>query len=361
MYSDMTKIELKNVSKVYDERIKAVNNVSFTVEDSEFVVLAGPSGCGKTTILRAIAGLESISSGEIIMNGKVINNISPKDRDIAMVFQNYALYPHLSVYDNMAFGLKLRRFNKEEIDERINEASEILEIKELLDRKPQQLSGGQKQRVALGRAIVRKPKLFLFDEPLSNLDTQLRTTMRIELAHLHKRLKTPMIYVTHDQVEAMTLGNKIVILKNGNLQQIGSPIEVYKKPVNRFVAGFLGSPPMNFIEGIIKDEEEYVFRSVDENILIRFEKNQYGFLHDLRKNFVFIGLRPEAIRINENDSIKGFDAYVDYIEYLGNEAILHFNIEKMNMTAIVSANDMFERNQKIKISFELGSLHFFNH
>lgn len=359
MYSDMTKIELKDVTKVYNGKIKAVNNVSFTVEGSEFVVLAGPSGCGKTTILRMMAGLESISSGEIFINGKAMNNISPKDRDIAMVFQNYALYPHLSVYENMAFGLKLRKYQKKDIDERINEAAEILEIRELLERRPQQLSGGQKQRVALGRAIVRKPKLFLFDEPLSNLDTQLRTTMRIELAHLHKRLKTPMIYVTHDQVEAMTLGEKIVILKDGNLQQIGKPVEVYNKPVNRFVAGFLGSPPMNFIEGIIKEEEEYVFRSVDEKILIRFDKNQYGFLHDLRKNFVFIGVRPEAIRINENDSIKGFDAYVDYVENLGSEAILHFNVAKMNMSAIVSANDIFEQNQKIKISFVLGSLHFF--
>lgn len=357
----MIQIELKEITKVYDKKIKAVDNVSFSVDGNEFVVLVGPSGCGKTTILRMIAGLEEVTSGKIIIDGKIINKVPPKDRDIAMVFQNYALYPHLSVYENMAFGLKLRKYNKKYIDEQINEAAEILEIEELLTRRPQQLSGGQKQRVALGRAIVRKPKLFLFDEPLSNLDAKLRTMMRTELAHLHKKLKTPMIYVTHDQVEAMTLGENIIILKDGKLQQIGKPVEVYQKPVNQFVASFFGSLPMNLIDGIIKKEETgYLFKSRDESITIRFEENKYNCLKELVEKSVALGIRPEDIKICEEDSSISFNASVNLVENLGSDMIIYFELDKIKMIARVLTAMKIEQDQKIKISFALSSVHFFD-
>ncbi|HQQ17425.1 MAG TPA: sn-glycerol-3-phosphate ABC transporter ATP-binding protein UgpC, partial [Fervidobacterium sp.] len=247
----MAQVVLEHVWKVYEGKVEAVKDANFVVEDKEFLVLLGPSGCGKTTTLRMIAGLEEITKGEIKIDGRVVNDVEPKDRDIAFVFQNYALYPHMTVYDNMAFGLKLRKVPKNEIDERVHEAAKILEIESLLDRKPRQLSGGQRQRVAVGRAIVRHPKVFLFDEPLSNLDAKLRVQMRSELKKLHARLEATIVYVTHDQVEAMTMADKIVIMKDGVIQQIGTPYEVYNRPANMFVAGFIGSPAMNFIEGKI--------------------------------------------------------------------------------------------------------------
>ncbi|MBK7978879.1 MAG: sn-glycerol-3-phosphate ABC transporter ATP-binding protein UgpC [Ignavibacteriae bacterium] len=242
----MANLSIKNLFKSYDQKNYAVNNVNIEIANGEFVVLVGPSGCGKSTILRMIAGLEDITKGEIFIDSRLVNNVSPKDRDIAMVFQNYALYPHMSVFENISFGLKLRKFSKEEINKRVNDASEILGLTDLLDRKPKQLSGGQRQRVALGRAIVRNPKVFLFDEPLSNLDAKLRVQMRTEISKLHKKLGTTMIYVTHDQTEAMTMGDKIVILNNGEVQQIDTPMNLYTKPKNKFVAGFIGSPAMNF-------------------------------------------------------------------------------------------------------------------
>ncbi len=245
----MATVELRNISKVYEGGVKAVDAANLTINDKEFVVLVGPSGCGKTTTLRMVAGLEEISSGELYIDGKLMNDVAPKDRDIAMVFQNYALYPHMTVYDNMAFGLRIRKYPKAEINTRVHEAAQILDIEELLDRKPRALSGGQRQRVAVGRAIVRKPKVFLFDEPLSNLDAKLRVQMRAELSSLHHRLQATMIYVTHDQVEAMTMGDRIVVLKDGLIQQIGTPLGLYNTPVNRFVAGFIGSPPHELREG----------------------------------------------------------------------------------------------------------------
>ncbi|HPE36148.1 MAG TPA: sn-glycerol-3-phosphate ABC transporter ATP-binding protein UgpC, partial [Spirochaetales bacterium] len=243
----MAKVVLTDVTKVYDGDVKAVDAANIVIEDKAFVVFVGPSGCGKSTTLRMIAGLEDISSGQILIDDELVNDVPPKDRNIAMVFQNYALYPHMSVYDNMAFGLKIRKVDKAEIDRRVREAAKILDIEKYLDRKPKQLSGGQRQRVAVGRAIVRNPKVFLFDEPLSNLDAKLRVQMRAEIIELHNRLQATMIYVTHDQVEAMTMGDKIVVMKDGVVQQIGSPLYLYNHPINKFVAGFIGSPPMNFI------------------------------------------------------------------------------------------------------------------
>ena len=258
----MATVKLENICKIYDGGVKAVDNVNIDIEDQEFVVLVGPSGCGKSTTLRMIAGLEDISSGTLTIDGKVVNDVPPKDRDIAMVFQNYALYPHMTVYDNMAFGLKIRKFDKAEIDKRVREAAKILDIEQLLERKPKALSGGQRQRVAVGRAIVRQPKVFLFDEPLSNLDAKLRVQMRAEISGLHHRLKATMIYVTHDQVEALTMADKIVVMKLGVIQQIGGPLELYNNPDNKFVAGFIGSPPMNFVTVTVKEDEKGVY--VDE-------------------------------------------------------------------------------------------------
>ncbi|PYK57877.1 MAG: sugar ABC transporter ATP-binding protein, partial [Verrucomicrobia bacterium] len=256
----MARIVLDNVSKIFKgpkgEEVRAVNNVSLTIEDREFLVLVGPSGCGKSTTLRMMAGLEEVSRGTISIDGKVVNDVEPKDRDVAMVFQNYALYPHMTVYENMAFGLKLRRYPRAEIDLRVSQAAEILGITPLLDRLPRALSGGQRQRVAVGRAIVRQPKAFLFDEPLSNLDAQMRVQMRMELSRLHQRLAVTMVYVTHDQIEAMTMGNRIAVLKNGEVQQIAGPLELYRRPANLFVAGFIGAPSMNIFRGVLSGDSD---------------------------------------------------------------------------------------------------------
>src|SRR5690242_17445241 len=249
----MAKVLLRDLNKSYDGGVHAVKNVNLEIRDHEFVVLVGPSGCGKTTTLRMVAGLEDITSGEISIDGKVVNNLAPMDRDIAMVFQNYALYPHMSVYQNMAFGLRMRKFERPEIDRRVKQAADVLGIHALLERRPRQLSGGQRQRVALGRAIVRNPRVFLFDEPLSNLDAALRVQMRVELKRLHERLETTAVYVTHDQVEAMTLGDRVVVMKDGWVQQVGEPLEIYSRPANKFVAGFIGSPAMNFIPTTINE------------------------------------------------------------------------------------------------------------
>ncbi|HNV87268.1 MAG TPA: sn-glycerol-3-phosphate ABC transporter ATP-binding protein UgpC, partial [Candidatus Omnitrophota bacterium] len=270
----MASVILKNVCKTYPGDVQAVANVNLEIRDKEFVVLVGPSGCGKSTTLRMIAGLEEISNGEVFIDGTLVNDVPAKNRDIAMVFQNYALYPHMSVYNNLAFGLKLRGYPKKEIDRRVREASEILGLTPLLSRKPKALSGGQRQRVAVGRAIVRKPKVFLFDEPLSNLDAKLRVQMRTELKKLHDRLRTTMIYVTHDQVEALTMGDRIVVMNEGLIQQVADPIGLYEKPMNRFVAGFIGSPPMNFIPGrIIRVDEDYYFQ--DKSFRVKVLEHTY--------------------------------------------------------------------------------------
>ncbi|HOD38832.1 MAG TPA: sn-glycerol-3-phosphate ABC transporter ATP-binding protein UgpC, partial [Candidatus Marinimicrobia bacterium] len=282
----MASIELKQIVKEFDKGAPIIKNLDLTINDGEFLVIVGPSGCGKSTTLRLIAGLEEVTRGEVYIDNRLVNNILPKDRDIAMVFQNYALYPHMTVYENMAFGLKLRKYPKSEIRQRVKEAADILELGDLLNRKPKQLSGGQRQRVALGRAIVRKPKVFLFDEPLSNLDAKLRVQMRTEIKKLHHHLKTTMVYVTHDQVEALTMGDRIVVMKDGVIHQIGSPSEIYQNPQDLFVAGFIGSPAMNFIPGVL---HRGVFQSNTNNIKLILEKSPYKEMDNVA---VVLGIRP---------------------------------------------------------------------
>jgi multiple sugar transport system ATP-binding protein len=291
----MATVTLRDVSKVFDGKVVAVNKFNLEINDREFIVFVGPSGCGKTTTLRMVSGLEEITAGEIAIDNVIVNDIPPKDREIAMVFQNYALYPHMSVYKNLAFGLKLRKYPKEEIDKRVKEAADILEIHDLLGRKPKELSGGQMQRVALGRAIVRNAKVYLLDEPLSNLDAKLRVEMRAELNRLHTRLQATMIYVTHDQVEAMTLGDRIVIMLDGLIQQVDTPINIYDYPVNKFVGSFIGSPPMNFINGtVIKDNGDLAFLFTDGQNKIRIPERIHKKVDSYIDKEVYLGVRPEA-------------------------------------------------------------------
>ena len=314
----MAKVELKNVCKSYEKKVEIVKNINLEVNDKEFIVLVGPSGCGKSTILRMIAGLEEITDGEIFIGEKVVNNVHPKDRDIAMVFQNYALYPHMNVYENMAFGLKMRKFKKDVIDKRVTEAAEILDLTEYLQRKPRQLSGGQRQRVALGRAIVRDPQVFLMDEPLSNLDAKLRVQMRFEIKKLHDTLKTTFVYVTHDQVEAMTMGDRIVVLNGGVIQQADTPEQIYNWPENIFVAGFIGSPAMNFIETQILPDKTIKLG----NYTIYPDDNLKAVIHnnDLIGKKVTIGIRPEHFSLNSN----GIKIIPELVEMLGSEKLVHF-------------------------------------
>ncbi len=325
----MATVELKDLNKVYDNGFHAVKDANINIQDQEFVVLVGPSGCGKTTTLRMIAGLEDISSGDLTIDSKRVNDIPPKDRDIAMVFQNYALYPHMTVHDNMAFGLKIRKFSKEDIQARVNEAARILDIEALLDRKPKQLSGGQRQRVAVGRAIVRHPKVFLFDEPLSNLDAKLRVQMRAEISSLHTRLNATMIYVTHDQVEAMTMGDKIVVMKDGVIMQIGDPLTLYNFPTNRFVAGFIGSPAMNFLTMKVSEEGGAIIGD-EGNFRIRFT----GKLAERAKpkvgQEVVFGIRPEDMVYAKDDAAQDtfIPATVEVVEPLGAEIHLYINTGK---------------------------------
>jgi multiple sugar transport system ATP-binding protein len=324
----VAEVELKGIHKTYPGNVQAVTDFNQTIHDKEFVVLVGPSGCGKSTVLRMIAGLEEITKGELFINGKRMNDLPPKSRDIAMVFQNYALYPHMSVYDNMAFGLKLRKFPKKEIDERVREAAEILSLTEYLKRKPKALSGGQRQRVAVGRAIVRKPKVFLFDEPLSNLDAKMRVQMRAELCQLHARIQATMVYVTHDQVEAMTMGNRIVVMKDGVIQQADEPMKIYNKPANMFVAGFIGTPPMNFFQG------EYDGGKVTiQKRTIEIEENLAKKLTDAKLSKVTIGIRPQDFRIARNDSETALEFTIELIELLGAEAYAHGQIGDSHLVA----------------------------
>jgi multiple sugar transport system ATP-binding protein len=356
----MATVELRNVSKVFGHDVRAVDNANITINDKEFVVLVGPSGCGKTTTLRMIAGLEDITSGEIYIDGIMVNEISPKDRDIAMVFQNYALYPHMTVYDNMAFGLKIRKYPKQEIQTRVNEAAQILHIEELLDRKPKALSGGQRQRVAVGRAIVRKPKAFLFDEPLSNLDAKLRVQMRAEISALHTRLQATMIYVTHDQVEAMTMGDKIVVLKDGLIQQIGSPLGLYNHPKNRFVAAFIGSPPMNIMNAKIIEKSGKII--VDEG---DFQIVAEGQTADKLKSYVdkevLFGIRPEDLVYTttpkKENNIK---THVEVVEPLGAE--IHLYVSTQNHQLIVRVQPRYEFHVGDEADFfpDIDKLHFFD-
>jgi multiple sugar transport system ATP-binding protein len=338
----MAKVILANVHKTYQRdhghEVIAVEDASLTIEDEEFMVFVGPSGCGKSTTLRMIAGLEDISSGAIYIDGKKVNDVAPKDRDIAMVFQNYALYPHMTVYKNMAFGLQLRNYPRSEIESRVREAAQILGLtKEMLDRRPKALSGGQRQRVALGRAIVRKPKVFLFDEPLSNLDAKMRVQMRTEISKLHLRLATTMIYVTHDQIEAMTMGDRICMMKDGRIQQVGQPLEIYNQPANMFVAAFIGTPPMNFFEGTLVPKEGRLFFSEEtsgdntDSISLQVNERQASRLAAWINKPIYLGIRPEDIdeRKSAGEAAPGqiFRAAVDLVESMGPETLFHLKTE----------------------------------
>jgi multiple sugar transport system ATP-binding protein len=359
----VAKVVLKDVCKVYPGGVKAVADANLEIADREFVVLVGPSGCGKSTTLRMVAGLEEISSGTITIGERVVNDIPPKDRDIAMVFQNYALYPHMSVYDNMAFGLKLRRFPKEEIKQRVDEAARILSITELLERKPKALSGGQRQRVAVGRAIVRKPAAFLFDEPLSNLDAKLRVDMRVELKKLHQRLATTMIYVTHDQVEAMTLADRIVIMDKGEIQQVADPLMLYDQPVNRYVAGFIGSPPMNFFHGELTRAAGGIRFTDGAGITVPITSEMASRVEAQVGKRVQMGLRPEMISNKESAaSWTGapiINAKVDVIEALGDEKVVYLSTEKNSFIAKMEAHVPVGVGQRVDVAFNASKVHIF--
>ena len=359
----MVEMALKNIHKKYDNNdFYSVTDFNLDIQDREFIVFVGPSGCGKSTTLRMIAGLEDISEGELSIGGRVVNDVAPKDRDIAMVFQNYALYPHMTVYDNMAFGLKLRKYDKAEIKTRVDNAAEILGLTELLDRKPAALSGGQRQRVALGRAIVRDAKVFLMDEPLSNLDAKLRVAMRAEIAKLHRRLETTTIYVTHDQTEAMTMADRIVIMKDGFVQQIGSPKEVYNSPVNVFVAGFIGSPAMNFFNvtlnnGVISDGHGLKLRIPEGRNKVLVEKGYEG------KELIF-GIRPEDIRTEQIvlDASPESTVHAEVVvsELLGAETMLYTKIGTTEFISKVDARDFHSPGEMIDLSFNINKAQFFD-
>lgn len=355
----MATLQLKNIDKIYDNNVQAVFDFNLEISDKEFIVLVGPSGCGKSTTLRMVAGLEDISNGELIINGELANNKAPKDRDIAMVFQSYALYPHMTVFDNMAFGLKLKKMPKDEIKKRVEEAAKILEIDQYLDRKPKALSGGQRQRVALGRAIVRNASVFLMDEPLSNLDAKLRVQMRSEIIKLHERLNATTVYVTHDQTEAMTMASRIVVMKGGYIQQVGTPKEVYNKPANMFVANFIGAPAMNFINGKYSKQ--------------RFEVDGKSFFipamfHEALKPFdgkdVVLGIRPEDIHsediVAETFPEAPFDFNIEVSELLGHEFILHGKFMGQDILAKVASRVDVHAHQTIKLAMDVTKLHFFD-
>ena len=323
----MGAINIKSAGKIYPNGTRALEDVSITINDGEFVVLVGPSGCGKTTLLRMVAGLEDITEGEIAIGDKTVNEVAPKDRDIAMVFQNYALYPHMSVYDNMAFSLKLRKLSKDEIEQKVKDAAKTLEISELLERKPKALSGGQRQRVAMGRAIVRNPQAFLMDEPLSNLDAKLRVQMRAELGQLHTQLQTTTLYVTHDQVEAMTMGDRVAVIRKGELQQIDTPREIYSNPKNIFVAGFIGSPSMNFVYAKIKSKDDVIELTFGDN-QITYKDEKKDKLESFENKEIILGIRPEAFEdgyfANEADYSESIKVKVSLLEQLGSDSYVHF-------------------------------------
>jgi len=356
----MATVVLRNMTKIYDGGVKAVDSVNISVNDKEFVVLVGPSGCGKTTTLRMIAGLEEITAGELLIDGKLMNDVAPKDRDIAMVFQNYALYPHMTVYENMAFGLKIRKYPRPEIEKRVKDAAGVLDIEELMDRKPKALSGGQRQRVAVGRAIVRKPKVFLFDEPLSNLDAKLRVQMRAELSSLHIRLLATMIYVTHDQVEAMTMGDRIVVMRDGFIQQIGTPLSLYNQPVNRFVAGFIGSPPMNIMTATVKEEGGRMLADEGEFQLEIPPSMQEKLRSHVGKEILF-GVRPEDLHQTEQAAkVNNILTTVNIVEPLGAEIHLYLATKNSEMVARVPPNVEVSVGDTIHLTPDMEKVHFFD-
>jgi len=360
----MAEVKIKNLVKQFGNT-EVLHSIDLEIADSEFVVLVGPSGCGKSTTLRMIAGLEEVTSGNIYINDKIVNDIAPKDRDVAMVFQNYALYPHMNVYNNMAFGLKLRKIPKETINKQVQEAAKILKMEDLLERKPSQLSGGQRQRVAMGRAIVRDPQIFLFDEPLSNLDAKLRNQMRVEIKQLHQKLNCTMIYVTHDQVEAMTLGDRIVVMRDGYIDQIGNPLDLFQNPINRFVAGFIGTPAMNLVDAAItstggKTElvTEHGFRmAVPDKTGAKIKADQK----------VIMGIRPQDLTTYGSEGSKEKlpeewvkTGTVDVVEPLGNETHLHIDVEGIKLIAISEGRNLIKSGEKMKFSFNLNHLHIFD-
>ena len=367
----MAGLTLKGIYKKYPGGVVAVSDVNLEIRDKEFIVLVGPSGCGKSTTLRMIAGLEEISEGELYIGDRLVNDIAPKDRDIAMVFQNYALYPHMTVFDNMAFGLKLRKVPKDEIERKVNEAAKILDLSHLLDRKPKAMSGGQRQRVALGRAIVRSPKVFLLDEPLSNLDAKLRAQMRTEIAKIHKKLGTTFIYVTHDQTEAMTMGDRIVCMKDGFVQQVDTPQNLYENPVNKFVAGFLGSPQMNFIDAELKEEYgQYIVEFGATNgrgnryqIIVPESKVNEDLGAYVGKEII-LGVRPESIHDEEmylsNASTGVIDANVEITEMMGAETYLYLLCEGIPLTARVSPRSTARPGDDIKVAIDPNRIHIFD-
>ena len=361
----MASLSLKNINKVYPNGFHAVKDFNLEIEDKEFIIFVGPSGCGKSTTLRMIAGLEEISSGELWIGDKLVNDVEPKDRDIAMVFQNYALYPHMSVFDNMAFGLKLRKVPKDQIKRLVQEAAKILDIEHLLDRKPKALSGGQRQRVAMGRAIVRNPKVFLMDEPLSNLDAKLRVQMRSEIASLHNRLKATIIYVTHDQTEAMTLGTRIVVLKDGVIMQVDSPQKLYNEPNNLFVAGFIGSPQMNFIDAVCKVEGERVTLNFEKtSVVLPPAKAKKLIDGGYNGKTVVMGIRPEDIGDSQieieahKDAV--FETDVTGYELLGSEVLLYFNVAGTAMTAKVDSRTTARMGDHITLAIDPEKIHCFD-
>jgi multiple sugar transport system ATP-binding protein len=356
----MAEVTIRNVHKRYDD-FHAVKNVSLEIKDTEFMVLVGPSGCGKTTTLRMVAGLETITEGQILIGNQVVNDLPPMDRDIAMVFQNYALYPHMSVAENMAFGLKMRKFPKAEIEQRVKEAADILGIKDHLHRKPRQLSGGQRQRVALGRAIVRHPQVFLFDEPLSNLDAKLRVQTRVELKKLHNRLGTTAIYVTHDQVEAMTLGDRVVVMKDGIVQQVGEPLQLYNTPANKFVAGFIGSPAMNFSNVRIVEQGGNLFAE-NSGMKIKVPEHMITAMRPHIGQPATLGVRPEDISVPGGAPDDGFqfEALVEVVERLGAETLLDVRVADGTMVASVEPTTPAKIQERIKLRFEPRKIHFFD-
>ena len=361
----MSGLSLKHIYKVYAGNVTAVKDFNLEIEDKEFIVFVGPSGCGKSTTLRMIAGLEEISQGELSIGDRIVNDVAPKDRDIAMVFQNYALYPHMTVYDNMAFGLKLRKIPKAEIDKKVKEAAKVLDITHLLDRKPKALSGGQRQRVALGRAIVREPKVFLMDEPLSNLDAKLRVQMRTVVGKLHKTLQTTFVYVTHDQIEAMTMGTRIVVMKDGIAQQVDTPSNIYEHPTNIFVAGFIGSPQINFVEAKIAEKDGKILVAFgDDTIILPDDKSKV--LRDLGyvgKDVIF-GIRPEDIDDNptfiEKHQGSIIETNVELTELMGAETYLYLSKGKLNMTIRISGTSKAKVGDKISIALDETKIHIFD-
>ncbi len=362
----MASLLLKHITKRYPGGVTAVSDVNLEIKDKEFIILVGPSGCGKSTTLRMIAGLEEISDGELYIGDTLVNDVAPKDRDIAMVFQNYALYPHMTVFENMAFGLKLRKVRKEEIKRRVEEAARILDIEQYLDRRPKALSGGQKQRVALGRAIVREPKVFLLDEPLSNLDAKLRASMRTELTKLHQKLQTTFVYVTHDQVEAMTMATRIVVMKDGLIQQVDTPQNLYDTPVNVFVAGFIGTPQMNFINGKLEKKGDDVFFNFSKySLKLPAEKASNPALQEYIGKEVIGGLRPELVhdeeRFFEKFKDSCIEAFVEVSELMGAEIYLYLNVdEDCSLVSRVSSRTMARQGDTVKFALDTDHLHIFD-